>query len=128
MAVKQKQHTVRFEMLLTKELSEHWQALADEVGISKAELVRQRMVGCRIKTIPQANWKCYWQLLKISEDINQIAKAQNSSITEALISPPIDPIPFKELITQISLLRLCLLLGSDEGTNDELEDSDDWQD
>ena len=115
-------------MLLTKELSEHWQALADEVGISKAELVRQRMVGCRIKTIPQANWKCYWQLLKISEDINQIAKAQNSSITEALIPPPIDPIPFEELITQISLLRLCLLLGSDEGTNDELEDSDDWQD
>ena len=115
-------------MLLTKELSEHWQALADEVGISKAELVRQRMVGCRIKTIPQANWKCYWQLLKISEYINQIAKAQNSSITEALIPPPIDPIPFEELITQISLLRLCLLLGSDEGTNDELEDSDDWQD
>jgi hypothetical protein len=51
MTAKQKHHTVRFEMLLTKEQNEHWQALADSLNISKAELVRRKMVGCRIKTI-----------------------------------------------------------------------------
>ncbi len=127
MPVKQKQHTVRFEMLLTKEQNERWQALADYGNISKAELVRQRMVGCRIKTIPQANWRCYWQLFKISEDINQIAKAQNSAITQGLTPPLIDPIPFEELLREIARLRLCLLLGSEEETNDELENSDNWE-
>lgn len=128
MASKQKQHTVRFEMLLTKEQNEHWQALAESNGISKAELVRRRMAGCRIKSIPQINWKCYWQLLKVSEDISQIAQTQNIAITTGLIPPPIDHIPFKELATQISKLRLFLLLESNETTDSELEQSDDWQD
>jgi hypothetical protein len=127
MPAKQKQHTIRFGMLLTPELYEHWQALADEVGISKAELVRQLLMGCRIKTIPQANWKCYWQLLKISSDINQIVKAQNIAITQGL-TPAINPIPFEELLREITKLRLDLLLGSNKETNDELENSDDWQD
>ncbi|NJM24045.1 MAG: hypothetical protein HC907_38510 [Richelia sp. SM1_7_0] len=128
MPAKRKQHTVRFEMLLTPEQNEHWQALAESNGISKAELVRRRMAGCRIKSIPQINWKCYWQLLKISEDISQIAAIQDDAITRGLIPPPIDHIPFKELATQISKLRLFLLLESDEATDDELEKNDDWQD
>ena len=127
MAAKQK-HTVRFEMLLTPEQNEHWQVLAESNGISKAELVRRRMAGCRIKSIPQINWKCYWQLLKISEDISQIAAIQNTAITSGLIPPPIDHIPFKELATQISELRLYLILESNEATDSELEESDDWQD
>jgi hypothetical protein len=128
MPAKQKQHTVRFEMLLTKEQNEHWQALAELGGISKAELVRRRMTGCRIKSIPQVNWKCYWQLLKISEDISQIAKAQNIAIRSGVIPPPVDSIPFEDLRLEISTLRLCLVLGSHESTEDELEESDDWQD
>ncbi len=128
MPAKRKQHTVRFEMLLTPEQNEHWQALAESNGISKAELVRRRMAGCRIKSIPQINWKCNWQLLKVSEDISQIAQTQNIAITTGLIPPPIDHIPFKELATQISKLRLFLLLESNETTDSELEQSDDWQD
>lgn len=112
MTAKQKHHTVRFEMLLTKEQNEYWQALADSLNISKAELVRRKMAGCRIKTIPQANWKCYWQLLKISDDINQIAKTQSVAIAQGLTPPQFDLIPFDELIAEISRLRLYLLLGS----------------
>jgi hypothetical protein len=128
MPAKQKHHTVRFSMLLSPELSEHWQALADYSGISKAELVRRKMAGCRIKTIPQANWKCYWQLLKISEKINQIAKAQNAAISQGLTPPQIDRVPFEELLAEISRLRLCLILGHDSKSNSELENSNDWQD
>ena len=123
MPAKQKQHTVRFEMLLTPEQNEHWQALAESNGISKAELVRRSMAGCRIKSIPQVNWKCYWQLLKISEDISQIAKAQS------LTPPPIDFSAFDDLLREISTLRLrlCLVLESEESIEDELKESDDWQ-
>ena len=113
MPAKQKQHTVRFEMLLTPEQNEYWQALAESSGISKAELVRRSMAGCRIKSIPQVNWKCYWQLLKISEDISQIAAIQNAA-TSGLIPPPIDFIPFEELLREISTLRLCLVLENEE--------------
>jgi hypothetical protein len=128
MPAKQKHHTVRFEMLLTPELAEYWEALAESNGISKAELVRRRMAGYRIKSIPQVNWKCYWQLLKISENINQIAKTQNLAISQGLTLPKIDHIPFEELKTEISRLRLHLLLGHNKATNEELENSDDWQD
>jgi hypothetical protein len=124
MPAKQKHHTVRFEMLLTPELAEHWEALAESNGISKAELVRRRMAGYRIKSIPQVNWKCYWQLLKISENIDQIAKAQNAATIKGVNPPPIDHIPFEELKTEISRLRLCLLLGSDEETINELDKKD----
>jgi hypothetical protein len=128
MPAKQKHHTIRFEMLLTAQQNDHWQALAESNSISKAELVRRRMSGCRIKTTPQINWKCYWQLLKISQDINQIAKTQNLALSQGLIPPQIEQIPFEELQTEISQLRLHLLLGRDEATKKELENSDDWQD
>lgn len=126
MPVKTKQYIVRFEMLLTKEISEHWQTLADKVGISKAELVRRSMAGCRIKSIPEANWQCYWELLKISTNINQIAQAQENAINLGVTPPPINPIPFQEIATEISRLRAQLILGTD-GANNEVEDSDDWE-
>lgn len=125
---KQKQHTIRFEMLLTPEQNEAWEALAAAAGISKAELVKRRMAGCRIRTIPEANWQCYWQLLKIGTNINQIAKAQNTAIAEGTIPPPIDPIPFVALQQLIDRLRLHLILGNDgPENNSEIEDNDDWE-
>jgi hypothetical protein len=126
MPASSKLYIVRFKMLLTKELSEHWQTLADKVGISKAELVRRSMAGCRIKSIPEANWQCYWELLKISTNINQIAQAQENAINLGLTPPPVDPIPFKELVKDISKLRAQLILGTD-GANNEALDSDDWE-
>jgi hypothetical protein len=101
-------------MLLAPEISQHWQNLADFAGISKAELIRRRMEGCRIKTIPQVNWKCYWQLLKINENIDKIAKAQNLAISQCLNPPQIDHITFEELKAEISRLRLHLLLGHNQ--------------
>ena len=128
MSPKYKKHTVRFEMVLTKEQNDHWQALAKSCGISKAELIRRRMSGCRIKSIPEVNWKCYWQLSKISKDISQLASCQNIAITNGLIPPPVESIPFEDLLKEISSLRLCLVLGNDELTDHELEQSNDWQD
>ena len=65
--------------------------------------------------------------MKISEDISQIVKAQNDAIVKGLTPPPIDSIPFEDLRLEISSLRLCLVLESHESTEDELEESDDWQ-
>ena len=128
MSPKYKKHTVRFEMVLTNEQNDHWQALAKSCGISKAELIRRRMSGCHIKSIPEVNWKCYWQLLKISKDISQIGNTQNIAIANGLIPPPVESIPFEDLLKEISRLRLCLVLGNDELTDNELEQSNDWQD
>ncbi|MEO0843314.1 MAG: hypothetical protein AAF063_31075 [Cyanobacteria bacterium J06643_5] len=128
MSPKYKKHTVRFEMVLTKEQNDHWQALAKSCGISKAELIRRRMSGCRIKSIPEVNWKCYWQLSKISKDISQIGNTQNIAITNGLIPPPVESIPFENLLKEISRLRLCLVLENNDEIDDELEISNDWQD
>lgn len=128
MSPKYKKHTVRFEMVLTKEQNDHWQALAKSCGISKAELIRRRMSGCRIKSIPEVNWKCYWKLSKISKDISQIASSQNIAITNGLIPPPVESIPFEDLLKEISRLRLCLLLENNNEIDDELEISNDWKD
>lgn len=127
MSAKQKLHTVRFEMVLTKEQNESWQALANSQRISKAELIRRAMADFSIVTVPQVNWKCYWLLLEISQKINQIAAVQNSAIANGSISPPVNPITFKELETAISQLRTYLTLGIDP-SSDEVKNSDDWQD
>lgn len=129
MATKSRQRTVRFEMLLTPEENQKWENLAQQAGISKAELVRNRMAGCRIRTVPEANWQCYWQLLKIGTNINQIAKAQNTALADGIIPPPIDPIPFERLLRQIDRLRLHLILGADDepSEDDLMEESDDWE-
>ena len=128
MSPKYKKHTVRFEMVLTKEQNDHWQALAKSCGISKAELIRRRMSGCRIKSIPEVNWKCYWQLSKISKVISQIASSQNTAIANGLIPSPVESIPFEDLLKEISSLRLCLVLENNDEIDDELEQSNDWQD
>ncbi|MBV6625455.1 MAG: hypothetical protein KI793_21425 [Rivularia sp. (in: Bacteria)] len=128
MSPKYKKHTVRFEMVLTKEQNDHWQALAKSCGISKAELIRRRMSGCHIKSIPEVNWKCYWQLSKISKDISQLASCHNIAITNGLIPSPVESIPFEDLLKEISSLRLCLVLENNDEIDDELEISNDWQD
>jgi hypothetical protein len=127
MSPKHKKHTVRFEMVLTKEQNDHWQALAKSCGISKAELIRRRMSGCRIKSIPEVNWKCYWQLSKISKDISQIATSQNIAIRNGLIPSPVESIPFEDLLKEISSLRLCLVLENNDEIDHELEISNDWE-
>lgn len=115
---KVRQRTVRFEMLLTPEESKAWEALAESAGVSKAELVRRRMAGCRIKTVPEANWQTYWQLGKIGNNINQIAKAQNTAVADGQKAAPLDPIPFEQLQKQIDRLRLHLILGMDDDSDE----------
>ncbi len=115
---KVRQRTVRFEMLLTPEESKAWEALAESAGVSKAELVRRRMAGCRIKTVPEANWQTYWQLGKIGNNINQIAKAQNTAVADEQKAARLDPIPFEQLQKQIDRLRLHLILGMDDDSDE----------
>lgn len=115
---KVRQRIVRFEMLLTPEESKAWEALAESAGVSKAELVRRRMAGCRIKTVPEANWQTYWQLGKIGNNINQIAKAQNTAVADGQKAATLDPIPFEQLQKQIDRLRLHLILGMDDDSDE----------
>lgn len=121
--------TVQFKLMLTKTEKETWTALAESAGLDISELVRRKMAGCRINTVPEANWQTYWQLGKIGTNINQIAKAQNTAIADGLVPPPIDPAPFEALQRQIDRLRLHLILGMDDDCcDDTIEDSDDWED
>jgi len=128
MSARSKRNTIRFEMLITKEVCDSWRFKAEKAGISKAELVRRRMAGCQVKTIPEANWQCYWQLQKIETSLNQIVKAQNNAIANGLVPPPIEPIPFEQLAKEIDMLRSLLILGSNEEKSNDLEDDDDWED
>jgi hypothetical protein len=116
-----KQRIIQFKVMLTPSEREKWTTLAQLTGLNISELVRRRMAGCRIQTIPKANWQFHWQLGEISTNINQIVKAQKSAISQGLIMPPIDPIPFEQLQKQIDRLRLQLLLGTN---NNSKEDSD----
>ncbi|RUT04051.1 hypothetical protein DSM106972_049650 [Dulcicalothrix desertica PCC 7102] len=116
MSAKPKQQTVRFEMLLTKEQNDSLVQQADSLGISKAELIRRRIAKSRIKSIPQVNWQCYWQLLKIAEDIKCIAQTQNNAMDNGSIPQAIDPIMIEELMIQISQIRLHLILGAKSAT------------
>lgn len=140
MSAKPKQQMVRFEILLTKEQNETLVQQADSLGISKAELVRRRIAKSRIKSIPQVNWQCYWQLLKIAEDISCIAQAQDNAMYSASIPQAIDPIMIEELMKQISQIRLHLILGAKSATreyprgelganasNIQQEENDDWE-
>ncbi|GJD19873.1 hypothetical protein RIVM261_048290 [Rivularia sp. IAM M-261] len=126
MPAKPKQKMVRFEMLLTKEQNNSLVQVADSLGISKAELVRRRIAQCRIKTIPQVNWQCYWQLLKIAEDINYIAQTQNNAMGNSSAPPAINPIMIEELMKNISEIRLHLIVGA-KALNKQLEENDDWE-
>jgi Bacterial mobilisation protein (MobC) len=124
-----KQRTIQFKIMLTAIEKEKWTTLAQSAGLDISELVRRRMAGCRIQTVPEANWQCYWQLLKIGTNINQIAKVQNTAVADGTIPPPIDPIPFDQLLRQINKLRLHLILGADNRPNDDsiIEETDDWE-
>ncbi|MBD2184563.1 plasmid mobilization relaxosome protein MobC [Planktothrix sp. FACHB-1355] len=126
---KTKQRTIQFKLMLTSEEKEAWAAIASKAGLDISELVRRRMAGYRIRTVPEANWQCYWQLLKIGTNINQIAKAQNTALADGTIPPPIDRIPFEDLLRQIDRLRLHLILGADDepSEDDLMEESDDWE-
>lgn len=126
MPAKPKQKMVRFEMLLTKEQNNSLVQVADSLGISKAELVRRRIAQCRIKTIPQVNWQCYWQLLKIAEDINCIARTQNNAMGNGSTPSAINPIMIEELMKKISEIRLHLIVGA-KSLNKQLEENDDWE-
>ena len=126
MPAKPKQKMVRFEMLLTKEQNNSLVQVADSLGISKAELVRRRIAQCRIKTIPQVNWQCYWQLLKIAEDINCIAQTQNNAMSNGSTQPAISSIMIEELMKNISEIRLHLIVDA-KALNKQLEEDDDWE-
>ena len=129
MLTKSKQRIIQFKLMLTPSEKEKWTKLAQLSGLNISELVRRRMAGCRIQTIPRANWRFHWQLGKIGININQIAKAQNTALAQGLTTPPIDPIPFEQLQKQIDRLRLQLLFGTDDSKEDSnLEEADDWQD
>ena len=128
MSAKSKRHTIRFEMLLTPEQNEAWESLAERAGVSKAELVRRRMDGCHIRTIPAANWQTYWRLGEIGHNIDQIVEDQRTAIAHGLLLPLIDSIPFEQLQSQINELRLQLLLGMENEPDSDLEEASDWED
>lgn len=126
---KVRQRTIQFKLMLTPAEKEAWTALAQTAGLDISELVRRRMTGCRIKTVPEANWQANWQLGKIGNNINQIAKAQNTAIADGLTPPNIDLTPFEELRRQIDRLRMYLILGmDDDSSNSAAEGTDDRED
>lgn len=83
-----------------------------------------------MKSVPKVNWQVHWELGKIGNNINQIAKAHNTAIKAGVTPPSIDSIPFKQLENLLSKMQLQLILGVEleeelEGQEEEL---DDWED
>ena len=127
---RQKRHTIRFNLLLTPEQKVAWEAKAEAAGLKLSELIRRAVEKLQVKSVPKVNWQVHWELGKIGNNINQIAKAQNMAIKAGLTPPPIDSIPFKQLENLLSKMQLQLILGVEleeepEGQEEEL---DDWQD
>ncbi len=72
--------TVRFEILLTPEQNQRWEVLAQQANISKAELVRQTMANCQVKSpIPQPNWEIYQKLGELTDELKVMAPGSYNS-------------------------------------------------
>lgn len=55
------------------------QAKAEQVGIAEADLIRRLALGQEVKTVSQLNRTAYSELAKLASNLNQIARAANTS-------------------------------------------------
>jgi cytochrome c-type biogenesis protein CcmH/NrfG len=91
---KQKRCNV-FRLRLTQVEREHWEVLAEEVGLGNnlSKFVRHCVERRTLPApIPEINRETYWELGKIGVNLNQIAHAVNRAIKEGS-AIAVDPRP-----------------------------------
>jgi hypothetical protein len=101
----------------------HIQSQAKNAELSMSEYVRRSALRRQLPPlIPAINLETYRELGRIGTNVNQMAKAVNTSISEGKRTD-LDPLPLQQLAATIQEIRL-LLLGINETATD-LEDAED---
>ncbi|WP_236721525.1 plasmid mobilization relaxosome protein MobC [Trichormus sp. NMC-1] len=76
-----KERTIRFHICLTPEEKEQVQRMAAENSLTMAELFRAKTIKHRLpRRVTKVAGQTYWELGKIGNNLNQIAKAINTSV------------------------------------------------
>jgi hypothetical protein len=101
-----------FRLRLTQLEREHWEVMAEEVGLGNnlSKFVRHCVERRSLPApIPEINQQTYWELGKIGVNLNQITHAINLAVKEGSIVA-VDPRPEIEAIhTVLDEIRLQLL-------------------
>lgn len=101
-----------FRLRLTQLEREHWEVMAEEVGLGNnlSKFVRHCVERRSLPApIPEINQQTYWELGKIGVNLNQITHAINRAVKEGS-DVAVDPRPEIEVIkTALSEIRLQLL-------------------
>jgi hypothetical protein len=76
-----KERTIRFHICLTPEEKEQVRQMAAENSLTMAELFRAKTIKHRLpRRVTKVAGETYWELGKIGNNLNQIAKAINTSV------------------------------------------------
>jgi hypothetical protein len=77
----QKEHTIRFHICLTPEEKEQVGQVAEDNALTMAELFRAKTIKNRLpRPATLVTRQTYWELGKVGNNLNQIAKAINTSV------------------------------------------------
>lgn len=77
----QKERTIRFHICLTPEEKEQVRRMAEENSLTMAELFRAKTIKNRLpRRVTKVAGQTYWELGKIGNNLNQIAKAIHISV------------------------------------------------
>ena len=107
-----------FRLRLTSSEREHWEVMAEEVGLGNnlSKFVRHCVERRSLPApIPQINEQTYWELGKIGVNLNQITHAINRAVKEGS-DVAVDPrAEILAVLTALDEIRLQLL-GFPPGT------------
>jgi hypothetical protein len=78
----QKERTIRFHICLTPEEKEQVQRMADENALTISELFRAKTLKNKLpRRVTKIAGQTYWELGKISNDLNQLTQAANTAVS-----------------------------------------------
>jgi hypothetical protein len=108
-----------FRLRLTQLEREHWEVLAEEVGLGNnlSKFVRHCVERRTLPApIPEINQKTYWELGKIGVNLNQIAHAVNRAVQSGsaiAVDPRPEILEVKKMLDEIRFELLGLELGGE---------------
>lgn len=106
---------MRIEIRTTPEEKRHWQAIAENRGVSLSELVRSSLGGLRLRKrreAPRVSPELLRELARIGNNLNQLARAANGR----------QPMPAAALL--IRLIEIDRELAAIRAAHERAEDAD----
>ena len=107
-----------FRLRLTQLEREHWEVMAEEVGLGNnlSKFVRHCVERRSLPApIPEINQQTYWELGKIGVNLNQITHAINRAVKEGsdvAVDPRAEILAVKTALSEIRLQLLGLPPGT----------------